>query len=106
MFLAMAGRLAATTCELPLTLDTLGAAASGPVYIGHLPSPATLQPARSWSATQAADAMLAELRFAQPTLRAHRTGLLAELTRLTRDPESYTRTERHLLQQLAALTRE
>jgi hypothetical protein len=62
-----------------------------------------MQPARSWSAAQAADAMIAELSFAQPTLRAHRSDLLAELAKLTRDPNSYTSAEWHMLQKLVAL---
>lgn len=99
-YLAMAGRLATIGYALPLTLDTVAAGASGPVYVGHLPSPATQQPARNWSAAQASDAMIADLGFAQPTLRAHRNDLLAELERLT--PDSHTRDESHLLQKLAA----
>lgn len=102
MFLAMAERLATTSYDMPLTLDTVAAGSSGPVYVGHLPSPATVQPARSWSADQASDAMIAELRFAQPTLRAHRPDLLAELSRLTSDPDACSPAERHLLQQLTA----
>jgi signal recognition particle receptor subunit beta len=105
-FLTMAGRLATLTCELPLTLDTMAVSASGPIYVGHLPSPAVMQPARSWSAAQATDAMIAELRFAQPTLRTHRADLLAELAKLARDPDAYTRAEWHMLQKLAALTRD
>jgi hypothetical protein len=105
-FLAMSERLTAITCELPLSLDTTAVAASGPVFIGHLPSPATAQPARSWSAAQATDVMMSELRFAQPTLRARRKDLLPELTKLTRDQDSYTHAERQVLQQLLALTRE
>lgn len=105
-FLAMAARLATATHELPLTLDSVAAAQAGPVYVGPLPWPAAMQPASSWSVSQASDAMIADLSFAQPTLRAHRSALLAELARLSRDPDSYTRAEWQLLQKLAALTRE
>jgi signal recognition particle receptor subunit beta len=100
-YLAMAERLATLDYELPLTLDTVAAGASGPVYVGQLPCPAAVRPARSWSAAQVGESMIAELGFAQPTLRARRSDLLAELTKLT--PASYTHAEWHLLQKLAAL---
>jgi signal recognition particle receptor subunit beta len=104
-FLEMAARLVDTTCELSLTLDTVGWSTSGPVYIGHLATPSIALPARSWSAAQATDALISELSFAQPTLRAHRSHVFAELARLARDPDSYTPTEWRVLQKLVALTR-
>jgi hypothetical protein len=105
-FLNMAARLAATTCELPLTLDTIGSSTLGPIYVGRLATPSTALPARSWSAAQATDALISELGFAQPTLRAHRSHVFAELARLARDPDSYTPTEWRVLQRLVALTGE
>lgn len=102
-FLEMAERLAALTCELPLTLDTIAPATSGPIYIGHLPSPSAALTARSWTAAQATDALISQLEFAQPTLRARRNDLLAEFARLARDPELPKRNELRLLQRLATL---
>jgi hypothetical protein len=103
-FMEMAERLAMASCELPLTLDTVGVSGSSPVYVGPLPSLAAAPPPQHRSAAQAIDVLMSELRFAQPTMRAHSSALLAELARIARQAGSPKRTEWHLLQRLAALT--
>jgi hypothetical protein len=102
-FIEMAEKLATASCELPLTLDTVGLSPVGPVYIGRLPA-ASAAPPRHWSAALVIDALISELGFAQPTMRVHSNELIAELAKIARHAGSKKRTEWHLLQRLAALT--
>jgi len=103
-FMTMAERMSAAMCELQLTLDHVGAA--GSAYLGFIPLPSQMQPARSWSASQASERLLSELSFARPTLRARRGDLLAELWKLSGHGEGQPANEWRLLQRLAALARE
>lgn len=102
-FLATVEHFAASTCDLPLTLDTVGSSASGPAFIGLLPLASATPSARGWSMARATDTLISELSFALPALRTHRKDLLAELAKRTRDPDSYSGAEWHLLQKLTAL---
>lgn len=102
-FMTMAERMsAAAMCELQLTLSNVGSAG----YLGFVPPPSQMRPARSWSASQAGDLLFSELAFAQATFRARRTDLLAELWRAARQDEDQAPSEWRLLQRLAALARE
>lgn len=105
-FMQMAERLSAAMCELQLTLANIGASSHGAVYLGFLPTPSLMRPARSWSSSQVSELLLSELRFAQPTLRARRSDMLTELTRIARTAELQAPHEWHLLQHLATLARE
>jgi hypothetical protein len=105
-FMAMAERMSAAMCELQLTLGNVGASVAGSVYLGFIPPPSQMRPARSWSATQASELLLSELAFAQPTLRARRGDLLAELWKISRQNEGQAPSEWRLLQRLAALAKE
>jgi signal recognition particle receptor subunit beta len=105
-FLRMAERLSATTCELQLSLDNVHASDIEPVYLGFMPQPSLMRPARQWSPSQASELLFAELAFAQPTLRARRSDMLAELTRIVRNPEMQVQSEWRLLQRLVALARD
>ncbi|WP_116807864.1 GTP-binding protein [Steroidobacter cummioxidans] len=103
-FMTMAERMSAAMCELQLTLDHVGAA--GSAYLGFIPLPSQMRPARSWSASQASELLLSELAFARPTLRARRGDLLAELWKLSGQGEGQPAKEWRLLQRLAALAKE
>lgn len=105
-FMTMADRMSAAMCELQLTLGNVGGSVAGSVYLGFIPPPSQMQPARSWSAAQASELLLSELSFAQPTLRAHRGDLLAELWKISRQNEGQAPSEWRLLQRLAALAKE
>jgi signal recognition particle receptor subunit beta len=101
-FMSMADRMSAAMCELQLTLGNVGAS----VYLGFIPPPSQMRPARSWSPSQASELLLSELAFAQPTLRARRGDLLAELWKISRQGDGHAPNEWRLLQRLAALARE
>ncbi|MFC4310069.1 ATP/GTP-binding protein [Steroidobacter flavus] len=105
-FMAVAERMPAAMCELQLTLGTVGAAVTGAVYLGLMPPPSQLRPARSWSISEASELLLSELAFARPTLRARRGDLLAELWKVSRHGEGQPPHEWRLLQRLAALAKE
>lgn len=91
-------RLPQATCRLPVSLDTLGAAPEGPVYIGLMPVPAATRPAgplsldarRGLLRSEFADAVRAQL-----DARAH---VVAEQLALEREPGSGTR--RHVVEVL------
>lgn len=105
-FLQMSERLSAAACELPLDLQAIGVSTAGPIYLGFMPRPAQMRPARRWSAAQASQLLLTELAFAQPTLRARRGDLLAELVKIARHPDTQAQGEWRLLQRLVALARD
>jgi signal recognition particle receptor subunit beta len=104
-FLHMSERLSAAACDLPLRLDAVGLSSSGPMYLGFMPQLSQVRPPRLWSSSQAGDLLVTELGFAQPTLRARRNDLLAELAKIARNPGTQAQSEWRLLQRLVALAR-
>jgi hypothetical protein len=105
-FMTAAERMPAAMCELQLTLGNVGASVTGATYLGFMPLPSRMRPARSWSISQASELLLSELAFARPTLRARRGDLLAELWKVSRHGEGQPAHEWRLLQRLAALAKE
>lgn len=105
-FMTMAERISAAMCELQLTLATVGVSMAGSAYLGFLPPPSQMRPARAWSSSEAIEHLLSELAFAQPTLRARRSDLLTELSKLARANEGPASSDWRLMQRLAALARQ
>jgi signal recognition particle receptor subunit beta len=105
-FVTATERMPAAMCDLQLTLGTVGASVTGAVFLGFMPLPSRMRPARSWSISQASELLLSELAFARPTLRARRGDLLAELWKVSRHGEGLPPHEWRLLQRLATLAKE
>src|SRR5262249_25085374 len=102
-FMQMAERLSAGMCELRLTLGDVATSPGGAIYVGFVPPPPLMRPAPAWSSSRARDVLMSELAFAQPTLRARRSDILAALAKSVRLPSSQS--DWQLLQRLAALAR-
>lgn len=98
-FAGMATMLAGIPHRLAPSMDCIGLANGRLCYAGLMPEPSALQPARSWTASEAAQRLAEELQAHRATLHERRAELLAAMAQ-QRGASAINRGELALLQQI------